>query len=68
MAGRKTLIVGATGRLGVAIAKALHARGDHVVLTARDPNKLDAMSKELGDCAYVTSDLLRDDAVETIVK
>ena len=68
MAGRKTLIVGSTGRLGVAIAKALHARGDHVVLTARDPNKLDAMSKELGDCAYVTADLLHDDAVETIVK
>jgi len=67
MPGRKTLIVGSTGRLGVAIAKALHARGDHVVLTARDPNKLEAMSKELGDAAYVTSDLLRDDAVETIV-
>ncbi len=68
MPGRKTLIVGSTGRLGVAIAKALHARGDHVVLTARDPNKLDAMSKELGDCVYVTADLLKDDAVETIVK
>jgi len=67
MAGRKTLIVGSTGRLGVAIAKALHARGDHVVLTARDPNKLDAMSKELESAPFVTADLLRDDAVETIV-
>jgi len=68
MAGRKTLIVGSTGRLGVAIAKALHARGDHVVLTARDPNKLEAMSKELGDAPFVTADLLQNDAVETIVK
>jgi pteridine reductase len=67
MAGRKTLIVGSTGRLGVAIAKALHARGDGVVLTARDPNKLEAMSRELGDAPFVTADLLRNDAVEQIV-
>ncbi len=67
MAGRKTLIVGSTGRLGVAIARALHARGDQVVLTARDPNKLLAMSRELGDAPFVTADLLRDDAVEQIV-
>ena len=67
MAGRKTLIVGATGRLGVAIARALHARGDRVVLTARDPNKLLAMSRDLGDAPFVTADLLRNDAVEQIV-
>jgi pteridine reductase len=67
MAARKTLIVGSTGRLGVAIAKALHARGDRVVLTARDPNKLEAMSRELGDAPFVTADLLRNDAVEQIV-
>ncbi len=67
MPGRTTLIVGATGRLGVAIAKALHARGDRVVLTARDPNKLVALSRELGEAPFVTSDLLRDDAVEIIV-
>ena len=68
MAGRKTLIVGATGRLGVAVAHALHARGDHVVLTARDPNKLEAMSKGLGDAPYVCADLLKDDAVDIIVR
>jgi pteridine reductase len=67
MPGRKTLIVGATGRLGVAIAHALHKRGDHVVLTARDPNKLVAMSRDLGDAPFVTADLLREDAVDGIV-
>jgi len=67
MPGRKTLIVGATGRLGVAIAHALHARGDHVVLTARDPNKLLAMSRELGDAPFACVDLLVDDAVDLIV-
>jgi len=67
MPGRTTLIVGATGRLGVAIARALHARGDKVVLTARDPNKLLALSRDLADAPFVTSDLLRTDAVEIIV-
>ena len=67
MAGRKTLIVGATGRLGVAIARALHARGDHVVLLARDPQKLEAMSKELGDAPYACADLLKSDAVDTVI-
>jgi len=67
MAGRKTLIVGATGRLGVAIAHALRARGDHVVLTARDPNKLEAMSKDLDDAPYACADLLKSDAVDSIV-
>jgi len=67
MPGRTTLIVGATGRLGVAIARALRARGDKVVLTARDPNKLLALSRDLGDAPFVTSDLLRTDAVEIIV-
>ena len=67
MPGRTTLIVGATGRLGVAIARALRARGDKVVLTARDPNKLLALSRDLADAPFVTSDLLRTDAVEIIV-
>lgn len=63
-----TLVVGATGRLGVAIARALDARGDKVVLTARDPNKLEAMSGELKNAPYVVADLTKADAVETIVE
>lgn len=64
---RRVLVVGATGRLGVAIAHALRERGDEVVLTARDPNKLEAMSKELGNAVYVTADLTHRDAVDRIV-
>ena len=37
--GRHVLVVGATGRLGAAIAHGLAARGDRPVLTARDPSK-----------------------------
>lgn len=67
-AGRMTLVVGATGRLGVAIARALVARGDRVVLTARDPNKLETMSRELKMAPFVVADLTRADAVDTIVE
>jgi NAD(P)-dependent dehydrogenase (short-subunit alcohol dehydrogenase family) len=70
--GRTVLVVGATGRLGVAIAHGLVARGDHVVLTARDPNKLAALAAELGQGGkpppFVTSDLSHPDAVERIVE
>src|SRR6185312_4503978 len=44
---RRVLVVGATGRLGVAIAKALASRGDRLVLTARDPEKLATLADDL---------------------
>jgi pteridine reductase len=44
---RRVLVVGASGRLGVAIAKSLAKRGDHVALTARDEAKLSALADSL---------------------
>lgn len=65
-------MVGATGRLGVAIAEALAERGDEVVLTARDPNKLEQMSAGLdrgrGRAPFVCADLTHRDAVHHIVE
>src|SRR3954452_17591789 len=66
---RRVLVVGATGRLGVRIARALRARGDRVILTARDASKLAIMSTELGgsDVAKtVCVDLMNRDAPERI--
>jgi pteridine reductase len=72
MRGRTVLVVGATGRLGVAVAHGLVARGDKVVLTARDPNKLAALSAELGRGGatppFITADLMHENAVERIVE
>ncbi len=69
---RRVLVVGATGRLGVAIAEALADRGDDVVLTARDPNKLEQMAAALdrgrGRALYVCADLTHRDAVSQIVE
>jgi pteridine reductase len=44
---RRVLVVGATGRLGVEIARALVRRGDQPALTARDPKKLEALADDL---------------------
>lgn len=70
--GRRVLVVGATGRLGVAIAEALADRGDDVVLTARDPNKLEQLAASLdrgrGPAQTVCADLTHRDAVEQIVE
>jgi len=69
--GRTVLVVGATGRLGVAIARALARRGDHPVLTARDPDKLAALSQSCTSldgkpAPFVCADLTAPDAVDTI--
>ncbi len=75
---RRVLVVGATGRLGVAIAEGLADRGDEVVLTARDPNKLEALAASLArpspdgskgkPAPFVCADLTHRDAVERIVE
>lgn len=71
--GRKVLVVGATGRLGVAIGRALAHRGDRVILTARSRPKLEALSAELAaaggpEVPFVCADLLEESAPETIVE
>lgn len=69
--GRRVLVVGATGRLGVALATAIADRGDEVVLTARDPNKLAALSASLdrgkGPAPVICADLTHREAVTEIV-
>ncbi|MBK1661110.1 3-oxoacyl-[acyl-carrier-protein] reductase [Paracraurococcus ruber] len=45
---RVALVTGATGGIGAAIAKALHAQGAHVAITGRRAAELDALAEELG--------------------
>jgi pteridine reductase len=63
--------MGGTGRLGVAIARALAARGDQVIVTARDGAKLRALVDDLntrgpGPHRAVCVDLRDDGAPEAI--
>ncbi|HEX8054828.1 MAG TPA: SDR family NAD(P)-dependent oxidoreductase [Thermoleophilaceae bacterium] len=53
LSGKTTLITGASGGLGNAIARALHSRGAIVKLTSRRAEVLEALAGELGDRAEV---------------
>lgn len=66
------LVVGATGRLGVAIAKALAERGDEIAITARSKPRLDALADELAQTGsaprVVVADLRDRDAPDHIAR
>ncbi len=68
---RRILVVGSTGRLGVAVAHALVARGDRVLLTGRDETKLTALASDLEQAkgerpTVIAKNLLLDDAPTAI--
>ena len=66
---KRALITGATGGIGGAIAKALHAQGATVGISGRNVDKLDALAKELGSRVHVLpADLSNDDAIADLVK
>jgi short-subunit dehydrogenase len=49
LTGRKVLLTGASGGIGQAIARALHARGASLVVTARRGEVLEKLRSSLGD-------------------
>src|SRR6185295_3595675 len=68
---RRALVMGATGRLGVAIAHALARRGGEVLLTARDGRKLEQMAEDIEKesgrrPAVIPKNLLDEDAPQHI--
>ncbi|GGG38078.1 3-oxoacyl-[acyl-carrier-protein] reductase [Chelatococcus composti] len=66
--GRKALVTGATGGIGGAIARALHARGAEVVLSGTRREVLDKLAAELGERVHVVPANLADTAeVEALV-
>ncbi len=52
--GRRVAVIGATGGLGAAVARAVVREGGAVVLLGRDPSKLGALAHELGAPSIVT--------------
>lgn len=49
----KALITGATGGLGAEIARALHKRGAHVVISGTKREKLEDLASELGERVHI---------------
>jgi 3-oxoacyl-[acyl-carrier protein] reductase len=67
LTGKCALVTGATGGLGGAIAKALHAQGATVALSGTRADALEALKAELGDRAYALPCNLADGpAVEAL--
>ncbi|MCK5446449.1 MAG: 3-oxoacyl-[acyl-carrier-protein] reductase [Rhodospirillaceae bacterium] len=50
--GKKALVTGASGGIGGAIARALHAQGAEVALSGTRTDALDALKSDLGDRAH----------------
>jgi short-subunit dehydrogenase len=63
ISGSRVLLTGATGGLGRAIAKALDARGAHLLLTGRKQDALDALAAELRSAEALAADLAKRDDV-----
>ena len=61
LAGARVLLTGATGGLGQAIARGLHARGASLTVTGRRADVLEPLAAELG-ARVVVSDLSLPDA------
>ncbi len=68
LTGSKALVTGATGGIGGAIARALHAQGATVALSGTRRAVLDELASSLGERVHVIEANLADkDAVEALV-
>ena len=69
LTGRSALVTGASGGIGAAIARALHAQGAKVALSGTKVEALEALASELGERAFVTPANLSDTAAtESLIK
>jgi 3-oxoacyl-[acyl-carrier protein] reductase len=62
LTGKTALVTGASGGIGGAIARALHAQGAHVVLSGTRQEALDALAAELGANSFTVTCNLGDAA------
>ncbi|EYF03229.1 SDR family NAD(P)-dependent oxidoreductase [Chondromyces apiculatus] len=63
---RTVLITGASLGIGASFARALSARGAHLVLVARNEARLSALAKELGRAHVIPADLTTPDAPQRL--
>jgi len=61
LAGRTALVTGAARGIGAATARALAARGARVALVGLEPERLEALARELPDATWFEADVTRWD-------
>ncbi|MBO9546945.1 3-oxoacyl-[acyl-carrier-protein] reductase [Caulobacter sp.] len=68
LTGKTALVTGATGGIGGAIAKALHAQGAHVVLSGTRESALQELAAQFGErVSFVAANLSDSEAVDGLV-
>jgi 3-oxoacyl-[acyl-carrier protein] reductase len=69
LSGQTALVTGASGGIGGAIARALHAQGAEVAVAGTRTAALDALAAELGERAHpLPADLADPDAADKLVR
>ncbi|MEZ0223468.1 MAG: 3-oxoacyl-[acyl-carrier-protein] reductase [Alphaproteobacteria bacterium] len=69
LSGKKALVTGASGGIGGAIAKALHAQGADVGLSGRNVEALTKLAGEIGSrCHVLPGDLNTAEAADALMK
>ncbi len=69
LSGRRALVTGASGGIGGAIARVLHAQGASLALSGRRADALQALARELGEGAHaIPCDLSDADGPRQLVK
>ena len=67
LTGKTALVTGATGGIGGAIAKALHAQGAKLAVSGTRKEALEALAAELGGATVLPCDLSSKDQVEALI-
>jgi 3-oxoacyl-[acyl-carrier protein] reductase len=67
LTGKTALVTGATGGIGGAIARALHAQGAKVAISGTRREVLDGLAAELGGAVVLPCDLANKEQVEALV-
>jgi 3-oxoacyl-[acyl-carrier protein] reductase len=67
LSGKTALVTGATGGIGGAIARALHAQGAKVAVSGTRREVLETLAGELGGAPVLPCDLINKDSVEALI-
>ncbi|MEK0082435.1 3-oxoacyl-[acyl-carrier-protein] reductase [Benzoatithermus flavus] len=68
LSGRRALVTGASGGIGSAIARGLHAQGCHVILAGRRREALEELAASLGErCGIATGDIADAAAADALI-